>query len=88
MSVLLSLVGQACMSSIIIRDFDSRLTARLQARAAQSGRSIEEEAQLILQDVLEDCEPANLAALASSLFGSDWGVELEEHPATQMRSIA
>jgi|GEM_PF-2738508 len=75
------------MSSITIRDLDNRLTARLKARAAQGGRSVEEEAQLILQCVLEKDESTTLASLASSLFGVDWGVELGAHPAVEMREV-
>lgn len=48
------------MSSITIRDLDNRLTARLKARAAQGGRSVEEEAQLILQCVLEKDESTKI----------------------------
>ncbi len=75
------------MSGITIRDLDNRLTARLKARAVRGGRSVEEEAQLILQCVLEKDESTNLASLASSLFGVDWGVELEAHPTVRMRSV-
>ncbi len=69
------------------RDLDNRLMARLKARAAQGGRSVEEEAQLILQWVLEKDESTTFASLASSLFGIDWGVELGAHPVVQMRSV-
>lgn len=48
------------MSSITIRDLDNRLTARLKERAAQGGRSVEEEAQLILQCVLEKDESTKI----------------------------
>lgn len=39
---------------MIIRYFDDWLTARLQARAARSGRSAGEEAQSILRRVLDE----------------------------------
>jgi plasmid stability protein len=68
------------MGSLLIRNLDDRLKARLRVRAAEHGRSMEEEARAILRRDLEDHEEVSLGSLAKSLFGEKNGVDLEPHP--------
>jgi len=73
------------MASLVIRNLDDELKERLRVRAAQHGRSMEEEVRVLLRNALEGPGPhSNLADLATSLFGSD-GVELEPHPEVPVR---
>lgn len=67
------------MASITIRNLDDDLKARLRVRAAQQGRSMEEEARVLLRHALDGPRAADkphLADLAQSLFGARHGVEL------------
>ncbi len=67
------------MASITIRNLDDKLKSRLRVHAAKHGRSMEEQARLLLRDALasaEDAPPVHLAQLATSLFGPEHGVEL------------
>jgi antitoxin FitA len=69
------------MGSILIRNLDDRLKERLRVRAASHGRSMEEEARTVLRDGLEEAnEPVNIVDLARTLFGSEYGIDLEPHP--------
>ena len=73
------------MASITIRNLEEAVKARLRIRAAQHGRSMEEEARHILRAAVGDHpEPTNLADLAGALFGSR-GVDLEAHPPIPVR---
>ena len=54
------------MASMTIRDLDERLKARLRVRAAQHGRSMEEEARDILRAALAK-EPAGTQPLADAI---------------------
>jgi len=68
------------MASLLIRNVDETLHARLKARAAEHHRSLEEEARELLRAaVARQDAPAreNLAALAGRLFGPEHGAELE-----------
>lgn len=72
------------MASMTIRNLEDDLKARLRVRAAQHGRSMEEEARNILRDALSTSSNAGSgAALVSAIralvepFG---GVELELPP--------
>ena len=65
------------MGSIVVRKLDDRLKAKLRARAAAAGHSMEEEVRLILRRELEGEEELNLADLARQLFGPEHGVDLE-----------
>ena len=68
------------MGSLLIRNLDDRLKARLRVRAAEHGRSMEEEARAILRrDLEEPKQVVSLAALARELFGEE-GVDLEIPP--------
>jgi antitoxin FitA len=77
--------GRSDMASITIRNLEDAVKVRLRIRAAHHGCSMEEEARQILREALrEQPAPANLADLAEALFGSN-GVELEPHPAVEVR---
>lgn len=66
------------MASITIRNLDDEVKIRLRIRAASHGRSMEEEARLILRDAVEqDVGPADLAAAIRERFAHLGGVELE-----------
>jgi plasmid stability protein len=68
------------MASITVRNLEDALKTRLRVRAAEHGRSMEEEARCILRDALDRESPRNLADLALELFGPERGVDLEPHP--------
>jgi len=66
------------MASITIRKLDERTKARLRVRAAQHGRSMEEEARTLLRAALQDEVTAgsNLAEAIRARFRRLGGVEL------------
>jgi plasmid stability protein len=67
------------MASLAIRNLDEVLTQRLRMRAAEQGRSMEEEARVLLREALAEApksRPAHLVDLARSLFGPRHGVGL------------
>ncbi|HUL79365.1 MAG TPA: plasmid stabilization protein [Vicinamibacteria bacterium] len=66
------------MASITIRKLDEQTKARLRVRAAQHGRSMEEEARTLLRTALRDDGGAtgNLADSIRSRFRRLGGVEL------------
>ena len=66
------------MASITIRKLDEQTKARLRVRAAQHGRSMEEEARTLLRTALRDDVAAagNLADSIRSSFRRLGGVEL------------
>lgn len=69
------------MASITIRNLDDDLKLRLRIRAAEHGRSMEEEARDILRRAMaEPPPPRNLAAAIRGRFASLGGVELELPP--------
>jgi len=59
------------MASLIIRNIDDQLKSRLRVTAAESGRSMEEEAREILKAALGRPQgvPRNLAAAIRARFG-------------------
>lgn len=74
------------MASITIRRLDDDVKARLRLRAAEHGRSMEEEARTILREALRGkAEPANLARFVHECFAPFGGVELELPPRGAMR---
>jgi plasmid stability protein len=73
------------MASITIRNLEDGLKARLGIRAAEHGRSMEEEARCILRDALDQHHPRTLADLALEIFGPEHGVDLEPHPPVEPR---
>lgn len=66
------------MASITIRNLDDRLKTRLRIRAAEHGRSMEEEVRQILRQVIGlPAENGNLGELIHRRFAAIGGVELE-----------
>ena len=69
------------MASITIRNLDDDVKIRLRMRAAGNGRSMEEEARLILREaVSHKTGPENLASAIRTRFAPFGGVELELPP--------
>lgn len=69
------------MASITIRNLDDDVKARLRVRAAGNRRSMEEEARVILGNVVGDEPETNdIASIIRSYFGPTNGVELELPP--------
>ncbi len=65
------------MASITIRNLEDGVKHRLRVRAAEHGRSMEEEARDILAKAVGDAPPpGNLAAAIRSRVASQGGVEL------------
>ena len=75
------------MASITIRNLDNDVKTRLRIRAARHGRSMEEEARLILaQAVDRELAPAKgLGTALHELFKPFGGVDLELPPREPMR---
>lgn len=69
------------MASITIRNLDDEVKTRLRVRAASNGRSMEEEARLILRDAVARTPSCrDLASIVRSHFGPANGVDLELPP--------
>ena len=69
------------MASITIRNLDDDVKTRLRVQAADNGRSMEEEARLILRDAVgRKPSSRNLASIVRSHFGPNNGVDLELPP--------
>ena len=74
------------MASITIRNLDDDVKTRLRIRAAGHGRSMEEEARLILREAVDrNAGPENLATAIRARFAPFGGVELEIPPRETMR---
>jgi len=74
------------MASITIRNLEDDLKRRLRIRAAEHGRSMEEEARDILRHVVtEPAAPRNLAASIRSRVAPLGGVEIDLPPRDPMR---
>ena len=75
------------MASITVRNLDEGLKRRLRIRAAENGRSMEQEARVILKEALfrESSPGENLAEAIRSRFAPYGGVELELPPRGPMR---
>ena len=66
------------MASITIRNLDDDVKTRLRVRAASHGRSMEEEARLILREAVgRKPSSRNLASIIRAHFGPSRGVDLE-----------
>ena len=66
------------MACITIRNLDDDVKTRLRVRAAANGRSMEEEARLILREAVERKEaPTNLTNAVRARFVPFGSVELE-----------
>ena len=69
------------MASITIRNVDDEVKSRLRVRAAGAGRSMEEEARLILgKAVGGGADARDLASIIRSYFGPTNGVDMELPP--------
>ena len=69
------------MASITIRNLDDEVKTRLRVRTADNGRSMEEEARLIMRDAVgRKPSSRNLASIVRSRFGPSNGVDLELPP--------
>ena len=70
------------MASITVRNLDEGLKRRLRIRAAENGRSMEQEARDILRAALDHEAPAgkNLATAIRARFEPLGGVELDLPP--------
>jgi len=63
------------MANLSVKKLDGETLARLRARAARHGVSVEEEARQIIQDAVS--APERLGDLAVRFFGSQYGAEVE-----------
>ena len=75
------------MAGITIRNLDDDVKIRLRVRAAGNGRSMEEEARLILREAVgrETVPEKGLGTAVHELFKPLGGVELELPPREPMR---
>ena len=77
------------MASITIRKLDDRLKQKLRVRAAENGRSMEEEEVRVILRVELNREPAaptkNLGTAIHELFKPFGGVQLDIPPREQIR---
>ncbi len=75
------------MASITVRNVDEGLKRRLRIRAAENGRSMEQEVREILREALqrESSVPENLGTAIHARFKAIGGVELELPPRDPMR---
>ena len=75
------------MASITIRNLDDDVKRRLRVRAAEHGRSMEEEARDILRQVVgQPSAPRNLGQAIHARFAALGGVDLALPVRTPMRS--
>jgi plasmid stability protein len=76
------------MASITIRNLDDDVKRRLRVRAAEHGRSMEEEARDILRQVVgQPSAPRNLGQAIHARFAALGGVDLALPVRTPMRSV-
>jgi len=74
------------MAGITIRNLGDDVKARLRIRASANGRSMEEEAPLILRQAVEwKAGPTNLARAIRACFAPFGGMDLELLPCQLMR---
>jgi antitoxin FitA len=76
-------VGISLVATLVIRNVEGPVHARLKALAAAHGRSMEEEARLILRDRLAagpEAPSANWVDAIRALFEPIGGLELPEIP--------
>lgn len=74
------------MASITIRNLDDDIKRRLRVRAAEHGRSMEEEARDILRQVVgQPAAPRNLGQSIHARFAALGGVDLPPTARTAMR---
>jgi len=76
----------AAMASITIRKLEDEVKTRLRMRAAGNGRSMEEEARVILREAVgPKPKSQNLVTIIRSRFGPENGVDLELPPREPVR---
>jgi plasmid stability protein len=74
------------MASITIRNLDDDVKRRLRVRAAEHGRSMEEEARDILRQVVgQPSAPSNLGQAIHARFAALGGVEMAPTKRNPMR---
>ena len=75
------------MASITIRNLDEPLNRRLQTRAAENGRSVEEEAREILESTLaaSATDVKGLGTAIHAIFKPLGGLDLELPPRERLR---
>lgn len=74
------------MASITIRNLDDDIKRRLRVRAAEHGRSMEEEARDILRQVVgQPGAPRNLGQSIHARFAALGGVDLQPAKRTPLR---
>ena len=75
------------MASITIRNLDDDVKTRLRVRAAENGRSMEEEARVILREAVgrEEVPAKGLGTAIHERFKPFGGVELDLPPRESMR---
>ena len=74
------------MASITIRNLDDDVKRRLRVRAAEHGRSMEEEAREILREVVGiPTSPKNLGQAIHDRFAAIGGIDLTVPPRSAMR---
>ncbi len=74
------------MASITIRNLDDAVKTKLRVRAATNGRSMEEEARIILREAVEEeASEKGLGTKLHELFEPLGGVQLEIPPREPMR---
>jgi plasmid stability protein len=74
------------MASLTIRNIEEDTKERLRVRAAQNGRSMEEEARVILRTTVAGASGADLWKRSRALFAGAEGVDLEAPPRTVDRA--
>ena len=77
------------MGSITVRNIEDEVKQRLRVRAAEHGRSMEEEARNILRAALgwEETPAKGLGTAIHELFKPFGGVELDIPPRAPMREL-
>jgi len=68
------------MATLTIRRLSDATKTRLRVRAAEKGRSMEEEARRVIEDTVGTEKPLNLAEAIHGLFAPLGGVDLELPP--------
>ena len=83
----LTLPYTSAMASLTIRNLADTLKARLRVQAAVNGRSMEEEARIILRTALDRGPPRteNLAEAIRACFKRSGGADLEPLPRKAIR---
>jgi antitoxin FitA len=83
------LLKEVSVASLVIRELDEDLKARLRMQAAEHGRSMEAEARAILGSALNGRRPPRgLGSHIRKGFADLGGVELELPPRTGMARVA